>query len=546
LSPHDNAMLMWHSLGSTDEFYQNVYDYYIGKGLRNIVLAQVLNLVSLAFVACFAVFLAYGIDYSLIRTKNRLIDVIAPGFPGTLPIGIKLFMIVFLLFWTWQLVRVVYDARQVYPMRDFFEYVLDIPREDIETIDWNIVVQKITELREKDIASGRQSSVQAKRIDAMDITNRIMRKENYLIALFNRDLLNLANPFPMVPFVGSRETLTKTLEWNLSFCLFNYVFDDKGQLRKRFLRDHRRTVLADGLRRRFIFMGVINLLLAPFVVVFLLLYFFFRYAEEIYRNPGSVGMRTYSTLARWKFRGFNELPHVFQQRLNRSYEPAVKYLEQFPNEMMAIFARFTSLITGAFAGVLLILAVLDPDLSLQFEITPNRSVLFYIGLFGGILAMSRGMIPSDHETFDPAGAFNVMASYTLYMPTEWRDRTHTLYVRDEMSKMFAPKILLFIDELLGIVFTPFILLFSLSKCSAEVVDFFREFSVHVDGVGYVCSFAKFDFKRHGNIKFGAPARVDNQYLTSKNGKMEQSFLAFKANHPTWEPRDPAASTFLNR
>lgn len=77
------------------------------------------------------------------------------------------------------------------------------------------------------------------------------------------------------------------------------------------------------------------------------------------------------------------------------------------------------------------------------------------------------------------------------------------------------------------IFTPLILWFSLPLCSEKIVDFFREFTVHVDGVGYVCSFAVFDFRRHGNVKYGAPTEVDDDYYVSKEGKMEKSFLNFK-------------------
>ena len=64
------------------------------------------------------------------------------------------------------------------------------------------------------------------------------------------------------------------------------------------------------------------------------------------------------------------------------------------------------------------------------------------------------------------------------------------------------KISLFFQELLSVVFTPFVLWFSLPKSAEGIIDFFREFTVHVDGLGYVCSFAVFDFKRHGNVKVG--------------------------------------------
>ena len=62
------------------------------------------------------------------------------------------------------------------------------------------------------------------------------------------------------------------------------------------------------------------------------------------------------------------------------------------------------------------------------------------------------------------------------------------------------KIVIYAQELLSVALTPFVLWFSLPDCAPAIVDFFREFSIHVDSLGYVCSFAVFDFQRHGNVK----------------------------------------------
>ena len=62
------------------------------------------------------------------------------------------------------------------------------------------------------------------------------------------------------------------------------------------------------------------------------------------------------------------------------------------------------------------------------------------------------------------------------------------------------KIMIYAQELLSVALTPFVLWFSLPDCAPAIVDFFREFTIHVDTLGYVCSFAVFDFKRHGNVK----------------------------------------------
>jgi len=136
--------------------------------------------------------------------------------------------------------------------------------------------------------------------------------------------------------------------------------------------------------------------------------------------------------------------------------------------------------------------------------------------------------------------------YTHYMPSEWKGKLHSKKVHTAFGQLFQMKIMVFVQELVSVILTPFILWFSLPDCAPAIVDFFREFSVHVDGLGYVCSFAVFDFKRHGNVNFGAPGEVQDERYLSKEGKMEKSFLNFKAANPDWNPRDPTGSVYLDR
>lgn len=111
-----------------------------------------------------------------------------------------------------------------------------------------------------------------------------------------------------------------------------------------------------SLKRRFIFMGILNAMFAPFIVIYLLSYSFFRYFEvsflrrddiadhltrqEYHKNPSSIGSRQYTPYAQWKFREFNELPHLFERRLDRSYPTAKEYIDQFPKERTALVMRY--------------------------------------------------------------------------------------------------------------------------------------------------------------------------------------------------------------
>lgn len=100
---------------------------------------------TLAFIVAFSTFLFSCIDYSLIREKKMLSDVIRPqcmrryeratvlfgfdcltryfsihGFPAT-------FLISFSIWWTWQFLRLLMDIPQLMQMYRLFHFVLEIP-----------------------------------------------------------------------------------------------------------------------------------------------------------------------------------------------------------------------------------------------------------------------------------------------------------------------------------------------------------------------------------------------------------------------------------
>lgn len=87
--------------------------------------------------------------------------------------------------------------------------------------------------------------------------------------------------------------------------------------------------------------------------------------------------------------------------------------------------RFVAFIAGSFAAVLVLATVIDPDIFFHFEITPHRTVVFYLGIFTAILTVARGMIPDDNRVFDPEMLMEEVIAYTHYMPDEWKEQLHS-------------------------------------------------------------------------------------------------------------------------
>ncbi|GAA5833704.1 hypothetical protein JCM11251_003209 [Rhodosporidiobolus azoricus] len=566
LNAKERALWRWVNVEDLDGFLQQVYLYYVGKGIWAIGLERVLNLLTIGWVIGFSTFLLGCIDYPRLWHSHHLSEVVIPRCASRMSGFTLLLALTFAFFYLWRVVRFSFGVRRLWEMHEFYTELLEVPEGDIQTIPWHAIVSRLTLLRASHpSALSSRSSTGAgtgERLDAHDVANRIMREENYLIALFNKSVLDISLPLPRPlqrpagwVFGGGegglkkrfgKSMLTRALEWNLRFCLLGFLFGRDGQVRRAFLSERNKGELVEALKRRFILMGIINAVFAPFIVLYLLMYSFFRYFEEYHKNPSSIGSRNFTPLARWKFREFNELPHLFQQRLRLAHPLSDTYIAQYPKAKTALLSRFVAFLAGSFAAVLILFSLIDPDAFLHFEITPGRTVLFYIGAFGAVLAVARGMVPDENRVVDPEELMRGIIEHTHYLPAEWKDKLHSAEVHVAFGKLFQMKVSLFFQEVFSVLITPFVLWYTLPHSAGAIVDFFREFTVHVDGLGYVCSFAVFDFKRHGDNKFGAPVQGQEERWKSTEGKMEKSFLTFAAHNPAWQPRDATQSLFLSK
>ncbi|KAJ5544781.1 hypothetical protein N7461_007085 [Penicillium sp. DV-2018c] len=547
--PKEKAMWRWANVEDLDNFLKDVYTYFLGNGIWSILLTRALNLLTFAFVVGFSTFLTNCIDYSKVRRSKTLDEVLVTQCTANMS-GSSTFLLWLLsFFWIGKLFQYLLDIRRLKHLHDFYLYLLGVSDAEVQTISWQEVVSRLMALRDSNPSTAAAvspkhrrflGSQSKQRMDAHDIANRLMRKENYMIALVNKDILDLTLP---IPFLRNRQLFSRTMEWTLNLCVMDYVFNEQGQLRTLFLKDTHRRALSDGLRRRFVFAGIMNIFVAPFIVVYFTMHYFFRYFNEFKKNPGQIGSRQYTPIAEWKFREFNELWHLFERRINMSYPFASRYVDQFPKDKTVQVARFVAFISGALASVLALASVIDPELFLGFEISPDRTVLFYLGIFGTVWAFARGLAPEETDVFDPEYALLELINFTHYFPSGWKGRLHSDDVRKEFAVLYQMKIVIFLEELLSMIFTPFVLWFSLPKCSDRLIDFFREFTVHVDGVGYLCSFAVFDFKKGTNmLPQAGPGRRDptkhdprTDYFSSKDGKMLASYYGFLDNYGANNP-----------
>lgn len=252
------------------------------------------------FVASLLTLLTQCIDYSKIRQSKSLSQILIPQCTKQMWGLWNLSLWLCSFYFVWKAIQWILDIPRLMHIRDFYIYLLEIPEDDMQTVSWQDVVSKITGLRDQNVKTatnitpsqrkflakqlGSHVASQSKeRLDAHDIANRLMRRENYIIALFNKDILNLTVP---IPFLNNRQLFSKSLEWTVQFGVLDLIFNEGGQVHQRVLKSDHRGQLSREMQRRFSFAAIMNLIFAPFMACGLLVDFIFTYYNVSYFPHG--------------------------------------------------------------------------------------------------------------------------------------------------------------------------------------------------------------------------------------------------------------------
>ena len=532
---HDGEGEKWEAIEDLDSFFQRVYAYYHERGLQCILASRITSLLTLAFTIVLFVFLVEMLDwheiiYACVDDETcRHMRLIKEDALSSLSLVGLYYYGLFTLYWLWTLVHFLLDLRPLIDMHALFRDKLLIDDADLHVVAWDEVVVKIIELQRT-----TKLCIVKDDLTAHDIANRIMRKENFLIALVNRGLLPL-QPLAETPLAAWRlpllspttSLMSKSLEWNLYVTLLDAMFDKQFRIKQSFTHD------VGALQRRFVLLGLLNLFLAPFFCAFMLVFLFLKHAEEFRRKPEtSAFSRDYSRHSLWMFREFNELPHVFDARIAASHADAAAYVRQFPAPLTTLIARFVTFLVSSIAAALLLLSICNEKFLIFYrwpqEGEGGFNLLWWLALLSSILAVSRSFDGLAGEAqalkMQPDALLQSLALCTHYMPEHWRGRGHTRDVFVEFTSLYQYRVLLLLHEVAGALSAPLLLLLLLPARAHDILAFLRSFTVHVEGVGHVCSFALFDFERHGAARYGAPA--DGHYHEQcADGKLEKAYLS---------------------
>ncbi|KAF5282828.1 hypothetical protein FQR65_LT02826 [Abscondita terminalis] len=536
----ESSRARWNHIEDLDSFFSRMYRYHQRHGFSCMMLQELLDLFQFFFVILLTTFFLHCVDYPLLfgdekpvnSTKVTISDVIYPAGVCIKHFGIFTWFALFTaaVIWLLRLFRGIYYMFHYWDIKQFFNSALNIADSDLDNLTWHEV-----QTRARAVQLEQQMCIHKRELTELDIYHRILRQQNYLVAMANKRLLQ---PKLQIPLLGDTVYWTRGLRYNMQLLLFWgpwAPFQNPWHLREEYRKPSLRHELANKFGRHVLWLALANLLLSPLILIWQILYAFFSHAEILKREPGSLGVRTWSLYGRLYLRHFNELEHELQARLNRAHRPATRYLSAFNSPMLTIVASNFAFIFGAILAVLLVLTVYDED------VLAVEHILTTITVLGAALAVCRALIPDETLAWCPENLLSNVLAHTHYLPDGWRGQAHTIRVRKEFQQLFQYRIVGLMEELLSPILTPYILWRHIYPRTLDIVDFFRNFTVSVVGVGDVCSFAQMDVRKHGNPDWqGAQVQTAlDQYTQAEDGKTELSLVHFTITNPCWKPPSDA-------
>tara|TARA_B110000046_G_scaffold173301_1_gene195794 strand:- start:29 stop:1594 length:1566 start_codon:yes stop_codon:yes gene_type:complete len=464
--------------GSEHATARMLYEYHYRGGFANIASLSCRQCVASIIVAGCFLCVACVIDWHGVAActidECSVVGLHIPGAVGWL------FLVAFTLGAVVYTAAVRDEYRLLKETRTLYTMTVGIPDDTLHVLEWASVVQTFLTLEPpmRPVPCG----------DIAQLTQLIMRDTNYITMFANSD--------------ASPSMLSLPSQGLLWYFIWNPIFHN-GRLDRSKLADPR---FLHRQRRRAAIAGVV---LSPFICAWMTSYFVVGNMRIRSVRDIEITRRVFSRVARLRFRHFNELPHIFEERMRRATELANKYLDAFPDPYIAVLETLLLYSAGAVITIIVIMSTVNENTATAVHVG-DYNLLWWLAMLTACLSVVR-RAPADLKTVsikESQELLHLLSKYTL--------RT---FDADELHKLRAvlrPAWVHMISELFESLLCPLRIWQIDVDAMGRLV---RDHTVSDTQVGDVCSFARYQAS-HG----------DGDELSIK---MQQSWNAFAHDHPSW-------------
>ena len=442
------------------QFLKNLYIYYINKGYYNILYTHLTIILTGLFLIFYTIFLYNCIDWEKvihIEKPTQIYDIINTSRFFRFNLFISIFFITFIVILIFRVINLVKDFYTFIPIKHFFNNELGINDIDLGILKWNSIIHKFKEIYDD------------KDITIYYINNKITSIDNYFISLIDKNIIKTKN-------------ISKLFEWNIKYCFINSLYyNNKYDLK--FLNKNEQ--FYKNIEKKIISVIIVNFLFMPFIINYMILYNIFNYGEKLYTSPSYLFNRSWTRLARWKFRNYNELNHEFNERLIKSQKPSGEYSSMFSNKIRETFCYFFLFILSSLFVTMILFSIINEKLLVNLYIIENKQMFWFMGVIGSIIAILRSNTAKNIDCY-PQEKMKEIKNIINSVPEEWLDVKKSQFFTFNKNKL-----IIISYDFLYTINAPFDL-FYLYIDRNYIFDFLNNITTNSAEYGHINKFALFD------------------------------------------------------
>lgn len=440
-------------------FLTSLYNYYVYNGYYNIITRQLVYIFTNTFILVYFLFLIKCVNWHILinlENKTNAKEVIDMSNIYKLNYYNIIIVSIFFIYFICKIINVINDTIKYKEVKIFYNKILDIDDYKLPTLKWEDIILKFKKIYNNED------------INVLYINNKITLKDNYIITLFDKNIIKI-------------DYLTELMEWNIMYCFINPIFNKNFNYKQNFLfidNEFLKTV-EDRVKT----VAIVNFILMPFILPFLILKNLFHYGEQFYNNPELLSSRHWTRNAKWIFRNYNELFHEFHEKMLNSTKIAKEYSNQFSNKIIETFCKLLLFIFSSFFIMLIIISIANENTLINMYIG-EKNIIWYLGVFGTIIALLRTIIKDriiyypDDKLVELKKVINNIDEINI------KDKKHKEY----FFKLYQYHISTLIKDIIHTLMVPF-KLYKLSFESNTIIHYLSEITINNSNMGHTNKYA---------------------------------------------------------
>jgi autophagy-related protein 9 len=501
------------SIYSNRVFFHRIYFYYVNKGYNRIIITSIVNLLVTNFLVFFIIFLFNCIDYNglfTLDTKTNLGAFIEINKLFEINTFFSIILILFLFLDALKIISIIDDVYIFSNIKKFYKNNLKIRDAELKYMEWNEVIEIY-----KDSVNNE--------INPYYVDSIISSKDNYFIALLDNKIIR---PYH----------LNSLFEWNLIYCIIYSFIDNNEKVSDKLFTNP--TSIDKSMKNRLKAISIISLILMPVIIVFITFYNLFNYGEQFYNTPNLFISRNFTRVALLNYRNYNELTHIFDERMEKLNKLTKKYSDTYKNNILEAILKLTIFVISSIFITLLIFTLANDRILTNLTLIGGRNVLWFIGVTGSFIAILRSIINSKNKE-NPIEIMGNISDHVI-IDKKFIQNANMMIIRNNYLKHYSLKILQILYDICWTLFMP-IQLWSISYDTKYITSFIKKISVNDNKIGIICKFS--DFENNEDVLFGSLlSEIEKNNL---NNKIEFSEEQFIKKYPHCLINNPRESTQIN-